>query len=273
MAVMAISFSVGLDLEGQLDVADGNGHADLHVLLVGRRDGSGDAVLDRAAGLATGAGVADAHPASALRGEACGLCLLEQRATVVGHLDAAVGEGDRSTGCLRRNLEHRRDETLEAGVRVVRPDGVDQRGWPAHEDRIRSRRVDEVFGSEVARHIAGVRFARVTVEHPNAGQRVELEAIARLLSGAGVVDEGDVTVRSLADQRSHHRQHRGDAAAAGDEEDVAGTLRGEGEVAADHVESEDHPGPGVAEEVPRHHALVVHADGQLDEPVPLGVGR
>ena len=75
------------------------------------------------------------------------------------------------------------------------------------------------------------------------------------------------------DERVQHRQHRGDSAAAGDEQDVAGTLRRQGEVTAHHVESDDHAGPGGAEEVPRHHALVVHADGQLDEPVPLGVGR
>ena len=75
-----------------VDVADGHGHADLHVLRVDARDRAGDEVAHRAAGLATGAAVADAHPASALRGQARGLGLLQQRPAVVVDGDAAVCE-------------------------------------------------------------------------------------------------------------------------------------------------------------------------------------
>src|SRR6185295_17183937 len=88
IAVMAVPFEFGSGLERESDVADGGGDADLHVLLVGRRDGAG--------GLAAGTGVADAHPASTLGRQSGRLGLLEKRATVVDGLDTAVGEGDRS---------------------------------------------------------------------------------------------------------------------------------------------------------------------------------
>ncbi len=54
---------------------------------------------------------------------------------------------------------------------------------------------------------------------------------------------------------------------------LRGTLHRQREVTADDVESDDHAGPGIAEEVLGHDTGVVHADGQFDEPVPLGVGR
>src|ERR1700752_2595439 len=84
--------------EGELDVAERGGDADLHVLLVGGRYGAGDQVAHGAAGLAARARVADAHPASVLGREAGGLGLLDQRAAGVGRVDFARGERDRAAG-------------------------------------------------------------------------------------------------------------------------------------------------------------------------------
>src|SRR6476469_3332228 len=63
---VATVISNSFRLEGDVDVADGDGHADLHVLLLGTRHRSGDEVANHAVGLATGTAVADAHSASAL---------------------------------------------------------------------------------------------------------------------------------------------------------------------------------------------------------------
>src|ERR1700722_6049576 len=60
VTVMSNSFR----LQREVDVADGDGHADLHVLLLSARHHAGGQVFHHTAGLAAGAAVTDAHPAS-----------------------------------------------------------------------------------------------------------------------------------------------------------------------------------------------------------------
>src|SRR5215208_7014053 len=68
------SFSIS---QREVDVTDGDGHADLHVFLVTARHHAGGQVFHHAACLAAGAAVADAHAASAFGGQAGGLGLRE----------------------------------------------------------------------------------------------------------------------------------------------------------------------------------------------------
>src|SRR4051812_29835384 len=65
MSVMTSPFWCVSVSEGDIDVADGDGRTDLHVFLLGARHRLSDEVFHRAARLAAGAAVADAHPASA----------------------------------------------------------------------------------------------------------------------------------------------------------------------------------------------------------------
>src|ERR1700722_7643268 len=81
-------------LKGDVDVADGNGHTDLHVLVGCCRHRTGGQVAHYTAGLAACAGVADAHPASAGRVQAGRFGLLKQRAAIVDDVTPAVRERD-----------------------------------------------------------------------------------------------------------------------------------------------------------------------------------
>src|SRR6476619_784006 len=96
VTVMSIPFVSECDV----DVADGSGDADLHVLRFGVRHRARDQVLHHTAGLAAGAAVADTHSTSAIWCEARGLGLLEQWPAIVNRFDATVGEYDSSAGCL-----------------------------------------------------------------------------------------------------------------------------------------------------------------------------
>src|SRR4051795_9973612 len=82
----------GSEVEG--DVADRDGHADAHHVVVGRRDLAGQDVAHGSGGLAAAARVADAHAAAEVGREARVLGLLEQRQPAVGRLPAARGEAD-----------------------------------------------------------------------------------------------------------------------------------------------------------------------------------
>src|SRR6187200_3525097 len=96
---------VFLSLQRDVDVADGCGHADLHVLVVGGGNRSGDQVLHHAAGLAAGAAVADAHAASAFGREPGVLGLLQPRPAVIGGMNVAFSEGDPAASSFGGNGE------------------------------------------------------------------------------------------------------------------------------------------------------------------------
>src|SRR6202012_1430235 len=90
-----------VSLESDIDIADGNGHADLHVLVGCCRHRTGAQVAHDSAGLAACAGMADAHPASAVRAQPGRFGLLEQRAAIIYDVNAAVRERDPPTRWLR----------------------------------------------------------------------------------------------------------------------------------------------------------------------------
>src|SRR5262245_25104100 len=77
VTAMTSPFRSASGCERDVAVAYGDGHTDLHVLLFGARHRPGDDVFHRAAGLAAGAAVADAHPAATFGGQARGLRLLQ----------------------------------------------------------------------------------------------------------------------------------------------------------------------------------------------------
>src|ERR1700691_3442981 len=79
-----------LGLKGNVDVADGDGHTNLHVLVGRGRHRTSGQVAHDTAGFATCAGMADTHPASTLRGETGRFGLLEKRAAIVDDLNIAV---------------------------------------------------------------------------------------------------------------------------------------------------------------------------------------
>src|ERR1700723_941021 len=92
-------------LKGDVDVTDGNGHTDLHVLVGCCRHRAGGQVAHDTAGLAACAGGPDPHPTSAGRVQAGRFGLLQQRAAVVDDVNAAVSERDPPTRWLRGQIE------------------------------------------------------------------------------------------------------------------------------------------------------------------------
>src|ERR1700761_1365991 len=109
IVLLDISFSPRSSLESNFDIADRDGHADLHVFVRAGRDRAGGQVSYGAGGLAPGAGVTDAHPASVLGCQAGGLGLFQQRAAVVSDVNVAFCKADSSAGWVCRGLEDRRD--------------------------------------------------------------------------------------------------------------------------------------------------------------------
>ena len=85
--------------------------------------------------------------------------------------------------------------------------------------------------------------------------------------------ERELAVEALGLQGAQHGYHRGDTAAAGDEQDAPRPHRGHHEIAADGVEPDHHAGLGVVAQVGRHQTAVVAADGQLDVAGTLRAGR
>ena len=147
----------------------------------------------------------------------------------------------------------------------MRPDGVHERGRTADENGVRlGHRGGQVVGVEVAGQVACA-LAGVAVQHPHSRHRGEFVGIAGLVGAARVVDEGDLAIESLVAHRAQHRHHRGDAAAAGDEQD-APAAASVGRVKSPPTESRpsDHAGAGVVAQVGGHQPAVVAADGQLD---------
>src|ERR1700727_980293 len=110
-------------LKGDVDVTDGNGHTDLHVLVGCCRHRTGGQVAHDTAGLAACAGVADAHPASAGGVQPGRFGLLEQWAAIVDDVNAAVRERHPPTRWLRGQVERRRHEALRVDVGAVFTDG------------------------------------------------------------------------------------------------------------------------------------------------------
>ena len=94
-----------LGLKGNVDVADGNGHTDLHVRVGCCRHRTGGQVAHDTAGLAACAGMADAHPASAGRVQARRFGLLQQRPAAI-FVNPVNWEGIRGSlaGARRKNV-------------------------------------------------------------------------------------------------------------------------------------------------------------------------
>src|ERR1700722_4521431 len=136
--MIGASWSV-MGLKGNVDVTDGNGHANLHVLVGCCRHRTGGQVSHDTAGLAACAGVADAHPASAGGVQPGRFGLLQQRPAVIDDVNAAVRERNPPTRWLRGQVERRRHEALRVDVLAVFTDSLDQSGWTTDEDRVRFR--------------------------------------------------------------------------------------------------------------------------------------
>ena len=116
---------------------------------------AGAQVADLAGAQGANAAVADAHPASAVRVQASRFGLLQQRATIIDDVNAAVRERDPPTRWLRGQIERRRHEALRVHVLAVLTDGLDQSGWTTDEDRVRFRHGHrQVAGAESAVEIA-----------------------------------------------------------------------------------------------------------------------
>ena len=194
--------------------------------------------------------------------------------------------------------EHRRHEALRLGIRMQLPHAVDKRGRPAHVHLVpvipRSSpalrkwaqrscppevgdRRGEVLSTEAAVQVRARGRPAESVQHRHVRHRLrdlgELLAVARLVRRPRVVKEGHLSGVMPRAQCAQHRHHRGDAAAARDEQDAADRTGRQRELATDGVQADDHAFAGVLEQERRDQAAVVAADGELDQPVGLGVGR
>mgnify|MGYP000846979097 CR=1 FL=1 len=101
----------------------------------------------------------------------------------------------------------------------------------------------------------------------------QLGAVGEVLGGERVVEEGDRAAMALVHQGPQHRQHRGDPAAARDEQQVAVALAGLGEheVAPGFREAQHQPGCGVVDQVAADPTGRVGLDRELEGAVgPVG---
>src|SRR3984885_10092669 len=250
-------------LQRDVDIADGNGHADLHVLAGCCRHRTGGQIAHYTAGLAACAGVADAHPASAVRVQPGRFGLLQQWAAIIYDVNAAVRERDPPTRWLRRQVERRRHEALRVHVLALLTDRLDQSCWTTDEDRVGFRHGrGQVAVAKPAVEVAAGRSG-VAVQHSHTGHRGKLVAVARLGTVARAVHKGNLARVALVDQRAQHCHDGRDPAAARDEQNAAGSLRRQHEVAADTGQTDDHPATRTLVQIGRDQSAVVMSDGQL----------
>ena len=219
------------------------------------RDLAGGEVLDGARRLAAAARVADAHAAAELGLSPAPLCLLEQRgAAVVKPQVRSPRSGSsprrrRSAVPASAERSSRRAAAIQAFGRPCLADGVEQRraGRRRRSRRARSRaRLRELArlkwpsaSPDAGRPRVGASQAHVGT---GGGDPLELLAVDRALGIGREVQEGDRTAMTLGAERSQHRHHRGDPAAAADQKDALGPLVGKMEVAGGLLEREQHPG-------------------------------
>ena len=85
--------------------------------------------------------------------------------------------------------------------------------------------------------------------------------------------ERDFAGVAFVDQRAQHRHDGRDPAATGDEQNPAGSLCRQDEVAADAGKSDHHPAPGTLVQKGRDQPAVVMPDRQLEMRGALGIGR
>jgi hypothetical protein len=100
--------------------------------------------------------------------------------------------------------------------------------------------------------------------------RVELGGVDLVVGALRVVNEGDPTPVGAALQGPQHRHHRGDAGAAGEEQDVVGHPVGEHELALRLGQVHDRAGPGALDEEARHEPVGVGPQRDGD---PVAVAR
>ena len=108
----------------------------------------------------------------------------------------------------------------------------------------------------------------------DVGRQVgQLVGVDLVVGRLGVVHEVDGAAVPAAQQRAQDRHHRGDAGAAGDQQQPAGQRVGQGELAVGLREVDDVADPGVVDQVLGHHAVGVGAHGERDEVAGLGLRR
>ena len=159
-----------------------------------------------------------------------------------------------------RRRQARRDEALDVQPRleaVGRPGLADrvEQGRAGRRRRSRPRRSRARPAARWARAEVPVGLARARARACRSGpggswvsrgEPLELVAVDRVLGVGGVVEEGDRAAVALGAERPQHRHHRGDAAAAADQQDPVGSRVGKAEVALGLLEAEDHAGPRAA---------------------------
>src|SRR5918997_471393 len=106
-----------------------------------------------------------------------------------------------------------------------------------------------------------------------SGESRELARVDRLLRGARVVEEDDLTLVPLGAERAEHRHHGRDPAAAADEQESLRPRARQHEVAVGLREAEDHARASARLKVPRDDALRMGGDRQLDAIVRVLRGR
>ena len=161
---------------------------------------------------------------------------------------------------------------LETVVQVDAADGFDQTRRAADEGLGAGVITDclaQVLAAEVAVEVARALDARVRVQdadvRPRPGELAQLLVVGDERRRGRVVKEGDVAAVVLIAQRSQHRDHRGDPAAAADQQEPLGAGGGKGEVAAGLRELDEEPGASVLVEPVGDAALGVGANGDLDQ--------
>ncbi len=221
--------------------------------------------------------MADAHAAAGFRPQARGLGLVEQGGAVVGGQALAAGEAHIAFGVGAVDHRRRRSEVLQVQAltdTVFSPHFLHR----LHHAR---RAAQEGRGLGVVGHGAGQLFAmeqtlqlaallafregaqqfHIRVAGSDLGQ---LGGVDQVFRGIGVVQEADAAGVALVAQGAQHRHHRGDAAAAADQQHTLWALFRQGEGAVGLRQAHDHAGAGLVAQEFRDKAGRLGLGGQLD---------